>query len=91
MFQVDLDNLDDLEFAIEYHMHSQLSELEMMPYYRFQKKIKQLSDYLKKKKEAEEKGSKDSKSSYNPSSEASKMMKQAKPPSVKMPNVKFPK
>lgn len=89
MFQVDLDNMDTIEFAFMYHMQIPPTELGKWPYYYYEDKIEKLSDVLKKK-EAAEKGQQQS-TSFDPQREASRFMKNVpkmQTPSVKIPNFK---
>lgn len=89
MFQVDLDNMDMIEFAFMYHMQIPPTEMHRWPYYYYEDKVEKLNDVLKKK-EAAEKGQQQS-TNFDPQREAGKFMKnvpKVPTPSVTMPNFK---
>lgn len=96
MFQVDLDNYDNLESLLMVHMHQQRGDILDMEYWAFEMKLTKLIDRLKKEEERN-KGAQsqaDSTRGPDPSKQAERLMKGAqipKPPAIKMPNVRFPR
>ena len=99
MFQIDLDNYDNVEMGLMYHLQSLTpSEIQNWPYYEFEKRVEKLNDILKKKNEAEKNanksGQEQTQTYTNPQKSADSFLKKAQNSVPKMPNmnnIKLPK
>lgn len=96
LFQVDLSNMDSTELGLMYHLQSLTpSEIDKLPYFRYENLIKNLNELLKKKQEAEKKandGSSQTAQTYtNPSKQAESFLNKAKGNMPSMSNIKLPK
>lgn len=87
LFQIDLENLEKTYFAFFVHKILSASEIDALPYYRYEGYVEQLKDYLEKKQAAES-GNGQQGQSMDVNKEASKFMKNV--PTPKMPNFKMP-
>jgi hypothetical protein len=87
LFQVDLENMEMIEFAFMHHMQIPPTELRKWEYYYYESQVERLVDALKKKREAENSQNNQGQS-FDASREAGKFLKQAKAP--QMPNIKLP-
>jgi len=88
LFQVDLENLELIEFAFMHHMQIPPSEVRKWEYYYYENQVERLVDVLKKKREAEKEANGAPGTSFDASREAGKFLKQAKMPSISMPSIK---
>ena len=90
LFQVDLENMELVEFAFMHHMQIPPTEVRKWEYYYYENQVERLVDVLKKKREAENNQNQQGQS-FDVSKEAGKYLNKAKLPQVpnmKMPNIK---
>ena len=88
LFQVDLDNMDNVEFAFMYHMQISPEQIGMWPYYRYERHVEQLIDILKKKEQAEKNQTQQT-PNMDPGKEAGKLLRNV--PKLQAPSFKTPK
>ncbi len=83
LFQIDLENYLKVKFALTYHLHLSMEDIEKLPFYEYEIHTEMLLELLKKKQEAEKGNSNTQQSSMDPQREASKFMRNVKMPKIK--------
>lgn len=94
LFQVDIENLVNVQFGLMYHLRVSPSEVNNWPYWEYEIYVERLAEVLKKKQQAEDKQGKEmNQQQFNPQKSADGFLKKAQgaAPKVSMPSFRMPK